>query len=202
MRQTFSTFKNISYSKIPPVFIILFFVLFFFWKHLIPINGSFICGYDVAEYFFWFSHFIKEQLLSGNLPLWNPYYYCGHPFIANPQSFVFYPSTLLYIFTPFPWAFNADTILHIFIAAQGIYLLVLLMTKSKSAGVASAVVYSLNGYFMDKIFAGNLTLLHTAALIPWIFYFTEKAFQKKKAKIFYNSRYRLWSSNFRWRTTE
>ena len=122
--------------------------------------------------------------MSGSIPLWNPYYYSGHPFLANPQTFIFYPFTLLFVILPLPWAFNLDTLLHIYLAAMGMYCFVFIITQSKHAGVAAAVVYGLNGYFMDNIFAGHLTMVHTAALLPWIFYFVEKAYLTQRIHFF------------------
>ena len=171
-------------QKIWPACLLIGVTLVFFGKNIFPSGGSFIGGIDVAQYFLWNAQFIKEQLLSWHLPLWNPYYYSGHPFIANPQTFVFYPVTLVYALLPLPWAFNIDTLLHIYLAAAGIYCLVLLVTESKSAGLASAVVYSLSGYFMNRIYAGHLTMIHTAALLPWIFYFFEKGYKTGQTRFF------------------
>lgn len=170
--------KSIT-QAIRPEFIIISLIVLFFGKNLFLIDGSFIGGIDVFEYFYWYETFIKEQILSGNIPLWNPYYYSGHPFLANPQTFLFYPSQIFYIFLSLPIAFNVDIVLHIIIAAIGTYYLAFTITGSKNAGIASSLIYSLNGYFMNKIGAGHLTMIHTAALIPWIFYFIEKAFQKE-----------------------
>jgi hypothetical protein len=167
-----------------PPYLLLGFIFLFFGKNIIPINGDFIGGFDVGEYFFWHAQFIKEQFLSGTLPLWNPYYYSGHPFLANPQTFIFYPSTLFFIALPLPWAFNLDTVLHLYLAALGMYFLVFLITQSKSSGIAAGVVYCLSGYFMDNILSGHLTMIHTAALLPWIFYFLEKALKHKNIKFF------------------
>jgi len=165
---------------IKPTYVILLFIFVFFGKNLIPANGNFIGGIDVASYFFWNAQFVKEQLLSGSIPLWNPYYYCGHPFIANPQTFIFYPFTLLYLVLSLPWAVNIDTLGHLYLAAMGAYCFVFIITQSKSAGLAAGTVYSFSGYFMDNIYAGHLTMLHTAALLPWIFYFIEKAYKTKR----------------------
>jgi uncharacterized membrane protein YfhO len=168
-------------QKIRPGYIILVFVLIFFSKELLgPVDGNFIGGIDVVEYFFWNAHFIKEQFLSGNIPLWNPYYYCGHPFLANPQTFIFYPSTFFYIVFSPSWAFNLDTILHVYLAAMGAYYFVFLVTQFRSAGLVAGITYGLSGYFMDNIFAGHLTMVHTAALLPWMFYFIEKSYITKR----------------------
>ena len=167
-------------QRIRPPFVILTFILIFFGKNVIPMNGNFIGGLDIPEILFWNFQFVKDQFLSGSIPLWNPYYYCGHPFLANPPTSVFYPSTLLFLALPFPWAFNVDTLLHIYLAATGIYCFVFILTGSKSAGLAASIVYSLSGYCMDRVFAGHLLLIRSAALLPWIFYFIEKAFKTKQ----------------------
>ena len=167
-----------------PTYVILAFILIIFNKNIFPINGNFIGGEDIESSFFWNTYFVKEQLSSGSIPLWNPYYYCGHPFLANPDTFVFYPSTLLFVALPLPWAFNIDTLAHLYLAAMGAYLFTFIITRSKSAALACATVYSLSGYFMDRIYAGHPQFVHTAALLPWIFYFIEKAYKTERMVFF------------------
>ncbi len=173
-------------KKLPPFVIacgILFvLVIVYFAKGLFFSPGTFIGGMDVAGSFYWNEAFVKESFLSGSIPLWNPYYYSGHPFLANPSVFAFYPATLLYVFLPLPLAFNLDTVLHIFIAAVGMFLLVNIITNSVRAGIASALVYSLSGYFIERIIAGHIPLIHAAALVPLIFYFTENALKTNKTR--------------------
>lgn len=169
---------------IRPSYVILVFLIIFFNKNILCTNGNFIGGDDISKYFFWHAHFVKEQLSSGNIPLWNPYYYCGHPFLANPETFVFYPSTLLFVALPLSWAFNIDTLLHLYLAAMGVYFFVFIITRSKGGSLAGATIYSFSGYFLDNIYAGHIPILHTAALMPWIFYFVEKAY-KTERKVFF-----------------
>ena len=38
------------------------------------------------RYFVWLHEYTREHLLSGSIPLWNPYNYCGMPFAANLQA--------------------------------------------------------------------------------------------------------------------
>lgn len=165
-----------------PFGIILILILAFFAKSLFFSPGTFIGGMDVAGSFYWNEAFVKESFLSGSIPLWNPYYYCGHPFLANPSVFAFYPATLLYVSLPLPLAFNLDIVLHILIAAVGMFLFVNCITNSRKAGIASAIVYSLSGYFIERIMAGHIPLIHAAALIPLIFYFIENALRRNTAR--------------------
>ena len=176
-------FKKLNYSlimkRIAPFLVILGAIILFFGGEIIPSGGRFLGGFDVAAYFYWNLHFIKEQILSGQIPLWNPYYYCGQPFIANPQTFVFYPSTLLFVFLPLPWAFTLDALSHFLLSAAGMYLFVLLVTDSKFGALISAVVYTFSAYFAGNCYGGHLTMIHTAALIPWIFFFIEKGLRDR-----------------------
>jgi hypothetical protein len=69
----------------------------FHWRVLTPNpldRGSFPSG-DFAEQFYAFARFAYDELAQGRLPLWNPYTFAGHPFIADVQSAVFYPPSLL-----------------------------------------------------------------------------------------------------------
>ena len=71
--------------------------ILFFWRVLTPNaldRGSFPQG-DFAVQFYAFAHFAYEELAQGRLPLWNPFTFAGHPFIADVQSAVFYPPSLI-----------------------------------------------------------------------------------------------------------
>jgi hypothetical protein len=172
-------------QSIRPAYIILGLLVVFFGKTIFPSDGNFIGGRDIVDQGYWGVVFIKEQFLSGSIPLWNPYYYCGHPFVANPTTCVFYPLTLLfYVALPSPWAINLDTLVHVYLAAMGMYCFVFLITQSKSAGLAAAIVYSLSGYHMDRIYAGHLLAIRSTAFLAWIFYFIEKAYRTEKPIFF------------------
>lgn len=138
-------------------------------------DGLFMAGRDVVAYHFWALAFFKEQVLSGSFPLWNPAMYCGHPYLANPANFVFYPSILLYLVLPIPWALNVDIATHLLVAATGAYTLGFLLTGSRAAGLSAAVVYAFSGHLLDTIHAGHLNKLHAASVLPWIFWQVERA---------------------------
>ena len=175
-------------KKIPSILLtctILMVLILIFTGILWAPAGTFIGGIDVPGYFYWSAAFISDTIRAGIIPLWNPYYYSGHPFLANPGNFIFYPSTLLYVLLPLPWAFTLDTLIHLFIAALGMFYLVRLITGSQMAGLTSAIVFGFNGYFIERIFAGHITLIHSAALIPWLFFFMEKALLAKSKVLFF-----------------
>lgn len=51
--------------------------------------------FDVAVFFYPQDVFLNERLKAGELPLWNPRIFCGHPMVASGQSSLLYPPRLL-----------------------------------------------------------------------------------------------------------
>src|ERR1035437_2535636 len=57
---------------------------------------------DLASHFIYWRAFTADQLRHGHLPLWNPYVFCGMPFLGWAQSGVLYPLNLLDLLLPLP----------------------------------------------------------------------------------------------------
>src|SRR5580700_4700849 len=56
-------------------------------------EGKILSGHDtdtVTQIVPWFT-FEAREFSKGHLPLWNPYSFCGTPFVANLSSACFYP---------------------------------------------------------------------------------------------------------------
>jgi hypothetical protein len=68
--------------------------------------------------FFW-----VESLNHGSFPLWNPYQFSGHAFLAYPVHAVLYPLNILFFLLPFDIAFNGIIMLHFFLGGLFTYLL-------------------------------------------------------------------------------
>jgi len=98
----------------------------------------------IQQYYPW-RHFAVESLRHGTIPLWNPYAFCGTPFVANMQSAVFYPPNLLFLVMPVGLGFTATVVLHC--ALAGIFMLALLRTLgiARAAAVVGAVAFMFNG---------------------------------------------------------
>ncbi len=86
--------------------------------HLVPWNPIMWDG--MAEFYPW-RLFYAHTLYQGFLPLWNPYQFCGTPFLANGQSAVFYPLNLLFVFLPVARAFGVSVWLHLVLTGLLMY---------------------------------------------------------------------------------
>ena len=85
---------------------------------------------------------------SKTLPLWNPFVLSGIPFLANPQTAVFYPFSYIFALFSFPVAFNIGVLLHTMLAGFLMYALARQAGIGKTGSVAAAVMYMFNGYFV------------------------------------------------------
>ena len=88
---------------------------------------------DIGFYFEWLHEYARDHFLSGRLPLWNPYNYCGTPFAANPQAGVFYPLSWIYLVVEVIEAHKVMIALHSFLAGSFMYLFLRSLGPSRLA---------------------------------------------------------------------
>ena len=60
-----------------------------------PLTDS-VVPWDSKNHFFPMLRYLGESLAAGEMPLWNPYHFSGHPAAADPQSLLFTPTMLLF----------------------------------------------------------------------------------------------------------
>src|SRR5688572_27650530 len=68
---------------------------------------------DHFDYFQPLRHFTAEELKEGRLPFWNPYSASGEPWLANPQTGVFYPPAWMFLLLPFATAYMLFLLFHL-----------------------------------------------------------------------------------------
>jgi hypothetical protein len=101
----------------------------------------------VQQYYPWRT-FAVSSLKSGIIPLWNPYSYCGQPFLANLQSALLYPPNLIFLLLPLPLAFTWSAVLHLFLAGFFCYALLRHWRLDILPALLGAVAFMLNGYII------------------------------------------------------
>ena len=79
-------------------------------------------GYPLA-------HHVKQSLLAGEIPLWNPLNDCGLPFLAQWNTMVCYPPALLNLVLPLSWSVGLLALLHLYAGGLGMYALALRWTR-------------------------------------------------------------------------
>ena len=117
-----------------------------------------------------------QALQAGHIPFWNHLERGGYPFIADPQTAVFYPvNWLIYIsgmlFGLGPWLSVFRSLLHYFIGALGCHLLALRWKASVSLSLLFSSLYIYSGRLLkSKDNAG----LWTMVWLPWLMWSLDK----------------------------
>jgi hypothetical protein len=119
---------------------------------------------DTSYFFEPFCHYIADRFRSGQLPLWNPFIWCGISQVASLSPSIFYPFNLLFVPLKFSPALALYVLFHEFIAFGGMFILCRKLGLSKLAALCAAVVAGFNGYMISIV--TNFTLMATAAWMP------------------------------------
>jgi hypothetical protein len=101
----------------------------------------------IQQYYPW-RMFAVSSVKSGTIPLWNPYSYCGQPFLANLQSALFYPLNLIFLILPIGAAFSWGAVLHLFLAGMFCYTLLRTWRLGTWPALVGAVAFMLNGFII------------------------------------------------------
>lgn len=119
-----------------------------------------------------------ESLRSGLLPLWNPYAFCGTPFLANLQSALLYPANLVFLLSGARHGFGVSAILHLTLG--GLFTVGLLRTlgRARAAAVFGALVFMFNGFVVTWLEFPSLSLW-TLMWLPGILLCYERALRTR-----------------------
>jgi hypothetical protein len=120
---------------------------------------------------------LREQVMHGRLPLWNPYLLSGAPYIGNPQTWPLYPTSLLLPFFSAPVFLMVSLALHILLAGSGMFLF---LHRGRAhlelwPSLLGAVTFMLGGFLVSKAQFPNM--LHALAYVPLLLLFTEQLVQ-------------------------
>jgi hypothetical protein len=128
---------------------------------------------DFTHHFLPFGMFQQQEMLAGRLPLWNPYTYSGHPFLADVQAAVFYPLSTLLLLLTLPWHeagarlyfLQVEAVLQIALGGLFTYLLANGLTGSRWGGVLAGITFAFSGYLTGYP-PLQLAVLRTAIWLP------------------------------------
>jgi hypothetical protein len=99
---------------------------------------------DHLDYFEPLRYYTATRLKSGDLPLWNPYNASGEPWLANPQTGVFYPPQWLFLVLPFETAYVLFLGFHLALLGGGAALL-FARDGSRIGALFAALALTLSG---------------------------------------------------------
>ncbi len=167
----FKIFKTVGQADFMAVLILNLSSLLFFYDLLGERN--LLTERDLAPYFIPPRFFWVESLKNWDFPLWNPYQFSGHPFLANPQHGLLYPLNLIFLILPFDLAFNAIIILHFFLVGLSTYFLLKDLGAKPTGSLIAGLVLMLSGYLLSV--HSLLNILLSVTWTPLILLFFRRA---------------------------
>jgi len=126
------------------------------------------------------AHYQRESFWQGEVPLWDPLNNCGIPFLAQWNTMVLYPLSLIYILLPLTWGLNIYLLIHLVLAGMGMFLLASHWTKNRLAAGVAGIAFVFNGLTLNCLmWTSNIAAL---AWMPWVVLACEQAGQAGERK--------------------
>ncbi len=125
------------------IFTAVAFIAFF---HCLALGQAYFAD-DLLAYYAHARFLLKAQLALGHFPLWNPYYFGGEPFFADPNSMMSYPLNYPTLLFSIPYGFAVFYFLHMVLATAGMHGWLKSLRLSEGACRLLAIAYALSGCF-------------------------------------------------------
>ncbi len=159
-------------------------VLLFFWRIITPRiedRAAFPPG-DFTDQFWAFRMYEARAFTEGRVPLWSENFNSGHPFLADVQSAIFYPISLMWTLAVVALRganftlldLEIEAIFHFILAGVFTYLFAKRLLGSRIAALASAITFVFSGY-LTSYPPQQLAILETATWLPLALLFLELA---------------------------
>jgi hypothetical protein len=130
-----------------------------------PLSGS-VVPWDSKNHFYPMLRYLGAALANGELPLWNPYHFSGHPSVADPQSLLFTPTMLLFgwlVPSPSMQLFDLVVFAHFLPGAFAILWLFRRRNWHAAGAVIAAMIFILGGSASGR-------LQHTGIIFSYGFF--------------------------------
>ncbi len=109
---------------------------------------------------------LHDAWARGGIPFWNPWTFCGAPFLADPQAGVLYPPNWL-LFPLDPGVqLGVFLFLHAAFGGIGAALLLRRLGAPRDVAAAAGCAFALNGFFAKHF--GQPPFLAAASWLPWV----------------------------------
>jgi O-antigen/teichoic acid export membrane protein len=119
----------------------------------------------VLENYTW-KRLVLEAIDEGELPLWDPYLFSGHPFLANGQHSALYPLSLVFYLLPLWRAYGVFAWLQLGLAGVFTYLFARVLGLRRFGSVVAAVTFQFSS-FMVTSSAAHPMVVAGASWLPF-----------------------------------
>ncbi|MBB4039983.1 hypothetical protein GGR34_001630 [Microvirga flocculans] len=144
-----------------------------------PLTGT-VVPWDSKNQFYPTLRYLGASLAHGELPLWNPYHFGGHPSAADPQSLLFTPTMLLFgwlVPEPSMQLFDAVVFAHFLPGALAFVPIFLRRGWHPAGAVAAALVFMLGGSATARL--QHTGMIFSYGFFPLAFWLLEEALDRR-----------------------
>lgn len=142
------------------------------WFADVLFGGRLFYARDIFNYHYPMKRIVAEALKRGEWPMWSPYFGAGQPMAANPAYEIFYPPQLLILLPDFHLGMTLHIVMHFYLCAIGLYLLLRSFGAGSLASILGSIAYTLGGPFLSLV--RTLPFLFSMAWVPLIFLFARR----------------------------
>ncbi|GEM_PF-5314138 len=132
-------------------------------------------------YFLWIPRlsYAAKEILSGRIPFWNEYQFCGTTLLSDGNTNIFNPAIILYLFMAPEWGYTCSTIILFVILLAGTWLYFREKDFSKEAAIIGTIGYACGGQiiFWSLYHGMNIVL----SLFPLLLFFLRRYEKTGKA---------------------
>ncbi len=104
----------------------------------------------VLENYAW-KDFLVDAVRSRRLPLWDPYLFGGHPFLANGQHSALYPLSGIFFVLPLHRAFGVFVAIQLGMAGVSMYLLGRTLGAGPWSSLLAGVTFQFSGFMVASV---------------------------------------------------
>jgi hypothetical protein len=163
----------------PAAFGVVFVALLILFADFI-FSGKMLYGSDTIQAGIFFRSMLVDYVHEfGTVPQWNPYIFCGMPYVEAFHGDIFYPLSVLKFFGSIFKMLGLNLVLHFFLAGLFMYFAGRQFGLGKVASLLSGVCYMFAGYLMSFVAPGHDGKIFVTALFPLVMLFLERGFERR-----------------------
>jgi hypothetical protein len=133
----------------------------------------------ILENYVW-KRTIVQSIQTRSLPLWDPYLFAGHPFLANGQHSALYPFSLIFYVLPLTKAYGWFTAIQFWLAGFFLYIFLRVLGANRLGGLIGGITYQLSGFFVAS--AVFTMIIAAAVWLPLALTMIEIVIRKQEEK--------------------
>lgn len=132
----------------------------------------------ILENYAW-KRFTLQALQNRQLPLWDPYIFAGHPFLANGQHSALYPLSVVFYILPLWRAFGVFAWLQLGLAGWWAYLFARVLGIRRLGALLTGIVFQLSGFMLVSVV--HPMIIAGASWLPFLLAMVELIVRQRPA---------------------